>query len=538
MKPTQTPAWARLQAHYQEIKALHLRELFALDPDRASRLTFQAAGWRLDLAKNRLTQETLDLLLELAQAMDLPNRVQAMFRGEKINKTEDRAVLHVALRKQDLEPVLVDGVDVMPGVREVLAQMAAFTRRLETGEHLGATGKRIKNIVNVGIGGSDLGPKMVYEGLRHYANRNVTVKFVSNIDATHLVEELYGLDPAETLFVIASKTFTTQETMTNALSAKDWLLKGLGLGEAAVKHHFCALSTNLAKVEQFGIAPENVFGFWDWVGGRYSLTSAIGLPLMIGLGVENFHLLLQGFYAMDQHFLTAQPEQNLPLLLALTGVWYNNFFGAETLAILPYDQYLHRFAAYLQQGDMESNGKGVDQAGNPVEWQTGPVVWGEPGTNGQHAFYQLIHQGTKLIPCDFIGFAQSLNPLGDHHAKLMSNFFAQQQALAFGRTPEEAKTLGVTENLIPYKVFEGNRPTTSLLAPRLTPHSLGSLIALYEHKIFCQGLLWDVYSFDQWGVELGKEMAGKILPALTQGPEAGQFDGSTQAGIGFFREYL
>ncbi len=520
MNPTETKVWAELEAHFIELKQLTIAELFALDPSRGKQFAYDAPYWHVNLAKQRLTEETLKLLLRLAKEQGVQAEARAMFRGERINQTENRAVLHTALRQMGGEDLIVEGENITAQVRAVLGRMEVFCAKVHGGELVGHTGKPLRSVVNIGIGGSDLGPLMVYEALRYYALEGIRVEFVSNIDATHLVETLKGLDPEETLFIIASKTFTTQETLTNARSAKEWLLRGLRAGEEAVAKHFCALSTNLEKVEEFGIAKENIFGFWDWVGGRYSLTSAIGLSLMLGLGVENFHALRKGFYAMDRHFLEAEEEENLPLILALVGLWNNNFFGAESLAILPYDQYLHRFPAYLQQGDMESNGKAVDRQGNPVRYQTGPIIWGEPGTNGQHAFYQLIHQGTKLIPCDFIGFARPLNPLGDHHKKLMSNFFAQQQALAFGRTEAEARAMGIKEEVLPYRVFSGSRPTTCLLAEQLTPESLGALIALYEHKIFCQGILWNLDSFDQWGVELGKELAGQILPLLAGGKES------------------
>ncbi len=514
MNPKKTNTWNLLDAHFQEMKALTLREQFLLNENRAEDLSYESCGWFIDFSKNLLTTETIDLLLAFAEEQKVLKEAKAMFSGEVINKTENRSVLHTALRSFSDKPVFCEGQDVMPEIKNTLSKMEDFATSVIQGEFVGYSGKKLTNIVNIGIGGSDLGPKMVYEALKSYSHRELTLSFISNVDATHLTEELLAFDPETTLFLIASKTFTTQETMTNATSCKDWCLRAYNGDEKAVASHFVALSTNLEKVKEFGIDPANIFGFWDWVGGRYSLTSAIGLSLMISLGVENFHELRRGFYEMDQHFITAPPEENLPLLMALVGLWYNNFFKSESLAILPYDQYLHRFPAYFQQGDMESNGKSVDREGMPVDYETGPIIWGEPGTNGQHAFYQLIHQGTKLIPCDFIAFAKSLNPTADHHEKLMSNFFAQSRALAFGRTEEEAKAAGIKEELAPFKAFSGSRPTTTLLAEKLTPKSLGSLIALYEHKVFAQGILWNIYSFDQWGVELGKELAGEILPVL------------------------
>jgi glucose-6-phosphate isomerase len=475
------------------------------------------------------------LLFQLARACNLEAARDAMFNGDRINVTENRPVLHIALRNRSNRPIRVDGRDVMPDINRVLGQMTDCARRIRAGAWLGYTGKPIRNIVNIGIGGSDLGPVMVTEALKPFSQRSLTVRFVSNIDGTHLAEQIRDLDPAETLFIVASKTFTTQETLTNARSARAWLLAQLK-EEAAVARHFIALSTNTAEVTRFGIDTANMFEFWDWVGGRYSLTSAIGLPIMIAIGPENFLNLLDGFHTMDCHFAQAPLESNLPVLLALLGIWYTNFFGAATHAILPYDQYLHRFPAYLQQGDMESNGKQTDREGRRVHWATGPVIWGEPGTNGQHAFYQLIHQGTQLIPADFIGFAHSHNPLGDHHLKFMANFFAQTQALAFGKTAEEVAAEGVAKKLIPFRVFEGNRPTNSLLAKRLTPATLGALIALYEHKIFTQGIIWNIYSFDQWGVQLGKVLADRILTDLTAPAEPPpRHDGSTQALIHRFR---
>ena len=520
------PEWKALAEHQKAIATLHLRDLFGTDPERAQRLNLTAAGWYLDYSKNRIDEKALAALLALARACDLEGARKAMFSAEHINRTEDRPVLHVALRNRSNTPVLVDGQDVMPQVNAVLEQMAGFAKRVRAGKWLGHTGKPVRNLVNIGIGGSDLGPAMATKALASYADRNLTVRFVSNVDGTHLAESVRDLDPAETLFVVASKTFSTQETLTNARSARDWLLASLG-EPAAVARHFVALSTARQRVAEFGIdAENNMFQFWDWVGGRYSLTSAIGLPLMVAIGPENFFDLLQGFHDMDRHFEDSPLEKNLPVIMALLGVWYADFFGAETHAILPYDQYLQRLPAYLQQADMESNGKAVDKAGQRVDYPTGPVLWGEPGTNGQHAFYQLIHQGTRLIPSDFIGFSRSRNPLGDHHDKLMANFFAQTEALAFGKTAEQLRAEGVEDSLVPYKTFEGNRPTNTLLADELSPHALGALIAAYEHKIFCQGVIWDVFSFDQWGVQLGKVLAGTILdelmaeqePALTHDP--------------------
>jgi len=516
---THLKEWQALQQHAAQARAWHLRDLFAQDAARAERFSLEAAGWLLDYSKNRITQETMDLLLALARVCDVPGAIGAMFAGERINRTENRAVLHVALRNRSDTPIRVDGQDVMPAVRAVLDRMAAFARKVRDGAWTGYRSRRpIRNVINLGIGGSDLGPAMATEALRAYSDRRLRVRFVSNVDGTHLAETLLGCEPAETLFVVASKTFTTQETMTNAESARRWLTRALK-DEAAVSRHFVAVSTNREAVSRFGIDPENMFEFWDWVGGRYSLCSAIGLPLMIAIGPENFSTMLDGFFAMDRHFATAPLEKNLPVTLALLGVWYRNFLGAESYAVLPYDQYLARFPAYLQQLDMESNGKGVDRQGRPVDCATGPVVWGEPGTNGQHAFFQLIHQGTALIPADFIGFCRTLNELSDHHAKLMSNFVAQTEALAFGKTEAEVAAEGVPEALRPHKTFPGNRPSNTLLADVLTPATLGALIALYEHKVFVQGVIWDVYSFDQWGVELGKVLAKKVLDELTAAAE-------------------
>ncbi len=529
------PEWKALKAHFDQIQDVHLRTMFADDPARASTLSLEACDLFVDYSKNRVTPETMKLLFALAEAVDLRQAIDDMFAGRKINETEGRAVLHIALRNRSNRPIKVDGKDVMPEVNAVLQKMAGFSGRVRSGEWKGHTGKKIRNVVNIGIGGSDLGPVMAVEALKPYSDRNLVVRFVSNVDGTHIAEATRDLDPSETLFIVASKTFTTQETMTNAESAKAWLLKSLG-DPSAVAKHFVALSTNAEKVAAFGIDTANMFEFWDWVGGRYSLTSAIGLSLMIAIGAENFFAMLDGYFAMDRHFAEAPFEKNLPAILALLGVWYGNFFGAETVAILPYDQYLSRFAAYFQQGDMESNGKTITKRGKRVNYQTGPIVWGEPGTNGQHAFYQLIHQGTKLIPCDFIGFCQSQNPIGDHHAKLMSNFFAQTEALAFGKTAEAVAAEGVPAKLIPHKTFEGNRPTNSILAKKLTPQVFGQLVAMYEHKIFVQGVIWDIFSFDQWGVELGKVLANKILPELQSAAEPElKHDSSTNALIRRFR---
>ena len=526
--------WKELEKHYGEVKGAHLRELFVADLSRAEKFSLSACDLLIDFSKNRVTEESMEKLFALAEATGLRAKIEAMFTGEKINRTEDRAVLHTALRAPRDVQVFVDGVNVIPEVHEVLDSMAAFSERVRSGEWKGFTGKPIKNIVNIGIGGSDLGPVMAYEALRPYTQRELTVRFVSNVDGTHIVEALRDLNADETLFIVASKTFTTQETMTNAETARDWLLERLK-DKAAVAKHFVAVSTNAGEVSKFGIDTANMFGFWDWVGGRYSLCSAIGLPVMLAVGADNFRKLLAGFHAMDSHFRTAPFEQNAPVILALLGIWYNNFFDAATQAILPYDQYLSRFAAYFQQGDMESNGKYIAQDGRRVAWQTGPVIWGEPGTNGQHAFYQLIHQGTKLIPCDFIGFAKSQNPVGDHHVKLMANFFAQTEALAFGKTAEELKAENTPADLIPHKTFEGNRPTNTIMAEKLTPEVLGQLIALYEHKIFVQGMIWDIYSFDQWGVQLGKILASAILPEL-ESSTALKHDSSTNRLIEWFRK--
>lgn len=510
---TQRPAWKALTEHYQKVKDLHLRTLFAEDAGRGERLALEAVGIYLDYSKNRLTDETIRLLLDLANSSGLRERIDAMFRGDKINITEQRAVLHVALRAPREQSIVVDGENVVPAVHAVLDKMADFSNRVRNGVWTGYTGKRIRNIVNIGIGGSDLGPYMAYEALKQYSDRNLTCRFVSNIDGTDFVEATRDLDPAETLFIVSSKTFTTLETLTNAHSAREWCVKALGSEEAVAKH-FVAVSTNEKEVGKFGIDTVNMFEFWDWVGGRYSYDSAIGLSLMIAIGPEQFREMLAGFHEMDEHFRTASFERNLPVLLGLIGIWYNNFFGAETVAVLPYDQYLGRLPAYLQQLDMESNGKHVDLEGNTVNYQTGPIIWGQPGTNGQHAFYQLIHQGTKLIPCDFIGFSQSLNPLGRHHDLLMANFFAQTEALAFGKTSQEVAADGVPDYQVAHRTFEGNHPTNTILLDRLTPRTLGRLIALYEHKVFVQGTIWRINSFDQWGVELGKVLATRIIPEL------------------------
>ncbi len=527
--------WTELERHAETMKKVHLRDLFVEDPKRAEHYSMQAGSLFLDYSKNRVTRDTMKHLMDLATASGLRKAIDAMFGGEKINATEHRAVLHTALRGRTASSVYVDGVDVMPEVIAVREQMKQFAERVRSGKWKGYTGKPIRHVVNIGIGGSDLGPVMAYEALKPYSQRDLSMHFVSNVDATHIAEVLRLVDAEETLFIIASKTFTTQETMTNAQTARAWFLEKTK-DEKAIAQHFVALSTNAEKVAEFGIDTRNMFRFWDWVGGRYSLCSAIGLSVMIAIGPENFQELLDGFYKMDRHFAEAPFEKNMPVVLALLGIWYNNFLGADTQAILPYDQYMSRFAAYFQQGDMESNGKSIDQQGRRVDWQTGPVIWGEPGTNGQHAFYQLIHQGTKLIPCDFIGFIQSHNPLGDHHDKLMANFFAQTEALAFGKTAEKLVEEGVPAKLVPHKTFEGNRPTNTILADQLKPGVLGQLIALYEHKIFVQGIVWNIFSFDQWGVELGKALAQKILPELAVDAEGElAHDSSTNALIQKYR---
>ena len=533
---TERPAWKALVEHYQKTQHLHLRKLFADDPKRGERFAAEAAGIYLDYSKNRVTGETMRLLLELAESSGLRARIDAMFRGEKINVTENRAVLHVALRAPRDQHILVDGEDVVPQVHAVLDKMANFSERVRSGAWTGYTGKRMRNIVNIGIGGSDLGPSMAYDALKYYSDRNLTVRIVSNVDSNEFVEVTRDLDPAETLFIVSSKTFTTQETLTNARSAREWCVNALGNTQAVAKH-FVAVSTNTQEVEKFGIDTANMFEFWDWVGGRYSYDSAIGLSLMIAIGPDQFREMLAGFHTMDEHFRTAPFEQNLPVLLGLIGIWYNNFFGAETVAILPYDHYLGRLPAYLQQLDMESNGKHVDLEGRQVNYQTGPIIWGQPGTNGQHAFYQLIHQGTRLIPCDFIGFCQSLNPLGPHHDLLMANFFAQTEALAFGKTAEEVAADGVPAFQVPHRTFEGNRPTNTILTQRLTPETLGKLIALYEHKVFVQGTIWHINSFDQWGVELGKVLANRITPELASAGEPElKHDSSTNTLIQRYRK--
>lgn len=511
---TSRPAWKALQAHAQTLRDVHLRSLFSDDPGRGERLTAQGAGLFLDYSKNRINDETLNLLMQLARESGLKEHIDAMFRGEKINATEERAVLHVALRSPRDSSIVVDGANVVPEIHAVLEKMTAFANRLRCGDWKGHTGKRIKNVVNIGIGGSDLGPVMAFEALRHYSERSMTFRFVSNVDGIDFVEATCDLDPAETLFVVSSKTFTTLETMTNAESARDWLLTSVGGDVEAVAKHFVAVSTNAAKVKSFGIDTDNMFGFWDWVGGRYSMDSAIGLSTMIAVGPENFQAMLNGFHQMDNHFRTADFEENLPVLMGLLAVWYTNFFDVSTIAVLPYENYLKRFPAYLQQLTMESNGKSVTLDGNRVTYETGPIYWGEPGTNGQHSFYQLIHQGTHLIPCDFIAFANALTPLGRHHDILISNVFAQAEALAFGKTLEQVILEGTPESLVPHKVFEGNRPSNTILADRLTPEALGKLVALYEHSVFTQGVVWNINCFDQWGVELGKALAQAIIPEL------------------------
>ncbi len=532
----EAPAWGRLQAHFADLRQTHLRDLFAADPERGERLVAEGAGLFLDFSKNRITDETLMLLGELARERGVQERRASMFRGEHINVSEDRAVLHVALRMPRERSLIVDGVDVVAEVHETLDRMAAFCERVREGEWRGHTGKAIRNVVNIGIGGSDLGPVMAYEALRHYSKREMTFRFVSNIDGTDFVECTRDLDPQETLFIISSKTFTTLETMTNAHSARDWALAGLGGDEEAVAKHFVAVSTNADEVTKFGIDTDNMFGFWDWVGGRYSMDSAIGLSTMLAVGPAHFEEMLAGFHAMDEHFQEADSGANLPMIMGLLSVWYGDFFGAETCGVFPYDQYLHRFPAYLQQLTMESNGKHVTLEGEHVDYDTGAIFWGEPGTNGQHSFYQLIHQGTRLIPADFIGFAHSLNELGDHHDKLMSNVFAQGEALAFGKTPEQVREEGTPEAVVPHRVMEGNRPSNTILAERLDPGTLGALVALYEHSVFTQGAIWGIDSFDQWGVELGKELAKAIIPELESAEEPRlHHDSSTNALIRRYR---
>jgi len=532
---TERPAWAALRAHHDQVRSVHLRDLFAADPARGTRLSTEAVGIYLDYSKNRITDDTLILLRELADQSGLRTRIEAMFTGAKINITEDRAVLHVALRAPRSQQIIVDGVDVVPGVHEVLDRMAEFASKIRARSWLGHTGKPIVNIVNIGIGGSDLGPVMAYEALRHYSDRGLTFRFVSNVDGTDFAEATHDLDPAETLFIVASKTFTTLETMTNANTARDWLLAALA-DKSAIAKHFVALSTNADAVSAFGIDVMNMFGFWDWVGGRYSMDSAIGLSTMIAIGPDGFHDMLAGFHAMDEHFRSAPFDANLPVILGLLTVWYADFFDAQTQAVLPYDQYLKRFPAYLQQLTMESNGKHVTLAGDTVEYATSPVYWGEPGTNGQHSFYQLIHQGTELIPADFIGFTHSLNPLGEHHDILTANVFAQGEALAFGKTPEQVAAEGTPEWLVPHRVFDGNRPSNTLLVDHLTPFALGSLIALYEHSVFVQGTIWTINSFDQWGVELGKVLAKKVADELSaEGEPDLKHDSSTNELIRRYR---
>jgi glucose-6-phosphate isomerase len=533
---TETAAWKALGAHYEKIRNLHLRTLFADDQQRGERFAIEALGLYFDYSKHRITDETMRLLLALAEESALRARIDAMFRGEKINLTENRAVLHVALRAPRDASIVVDGKNVVPEVHQVLDQMADFSNRVRSGAWKGHTGKRIRNIINIGIGGSDLGPVMAYEALRHYADPNLTLRFISNVDGTDFVTATSDLDPAETLFIVSSKTFTTLETMTNAQTAREWSLKALR-DEKAIAKHFVAVSTNAEQVRKFGIDTANMFGFWDWVGGRYSMDSAIGLSTMIAVGPENFRAMLAGFHAMDEHFRTAPFEKNLPVLMGLLTVWYNDFFGAQTVAVLPYDQYLKRFPAYLQQLTMESNGKHVTLDGAPVSYQTGAIFWGEPGTNGQHSFYQLIHQGTKIIPCDFIAFCRPLNQVGRHHDLLLSNVFAQTEALAFGKTPDEVKAEGTADWLVPHRVFEGNRPSTTILGERLTPEMLGKLVALYEHSVFTQGAIWRIDSFDQWGVELGKVLAQRIIPELESATEpALKHDSSTNTLIRRYRQ--
>lgn len=530
-------AWASLEAHYQNIKDIHLRQLFAEDPARGERLAVETAGVYLDYSKNRITDETLSLLLQLAEQSELRGRIDAMFRGDKINVSENRAVLHVALRAPRGASIMHDGVNVVPEVHAVLDKMADFAQRLRSGAWKGYTGKRISNVINIGIGGSDLGPVMAYEALKHYSERSVTFRFVSNIDGTDFAEAVRDLDPAETLFIVSSKTFTTLETMTNAHTARDWLLARSNADKSAIARHFVAVSTNAGAVAEFGIDTTNMFGFWDWVGGRYSMDSAIGLSTMIAIGPDNFRAMLGGFHAIDEHFRTAPFERNLPVLMGLLAVWYNDFFGAQTVAVLPYEQYLKRFPAYLQQLTMESNGKRVTLDGVAVDYDTGPIYWGEPGTNGQHSFYQLIHQGTRLIPCDFIAFARTLNPLGRHHDTLIANVLAQTEALAFGKTTEQVKAEGTPDWLAPHRLFEGNRPSNTLLLDRLTPEALGKLVALYEHSVFTQGAIWQIDSFDQWGVELGKALAQQIIPQLESATEPKlSHDGSTNALIRRYRK--
>jgi glucose-6-phosphate isomerase len=531
------PAWKALEAHCKQIQKSHLRNLFADDPKRGERLTLEAVAIYFDYSKNLITDETLKLLLQLAEESGLQARIEAMFRGEKINVTEKRAVLHVALRAPRGSSIVVDSENVVPEVHAVLDKMTDFSNRVRSGAWVGHSGKRIRNVINIGIGGSDLGPVMAYEALKHYSDRNLTFRFVSNVDSTDFAEAVRDLDPSETLFIISSKTFTTLETMTNAHTARDWSLAGLGGDEKSVAKHFVAVSTNTAEVQKFGIDTANMFEFWDWVGGRYSMDSAIGLSTMIAIGPDNFRAMLDGFHQVDEHFRTTPFERNLPVLMGLLAVWYNNFFGAQTVAVLPYEQYLKRFPAYLQQLTMESNGKHVTLEGVRVDYDTAPIYWGEPGTNGQHSFYQLIHQGTRLIPCDFIGFMQPLNAIGRHHDMLLANVFAQTEALAFGKTPEQVKAEGTPDWLVPHRVFEGNRPSNTILAERLSPETLGKLVALYEHSVFTQGTIWDINSFDQWGVELGKALAQKIILEIESKTEpALNHDSSTNALIRRYRK--
>jgi len=534
---TETPAWKALAAHYEKIRGLHLRALFADDPQRGERMALAAEGLYFDYSKHRITDETLRLLIALANELGLRDRIDAMFRGDKINVTEKRAVLHIALRAPRDASIVVDGKNVVPEAHQVLDRMSDFSERIRGGAWTGHTGKRIRAVVNIGIGGSDLGPVMAYEALRHYSDRNLTMRFVSNVDGTDFAEATRDLDPAETLFIISSKTFTTLETMTNAHTAREWSLRALG-DEKAVAKHFVAVSTNATEVAKFGIDTVNMFGFWDWVGGRYSMDSAIGLSTMIAVGPDNFRAMLAGFHAIDEHFRTTPFERNLPVLMGLLALWYNNFFGAQTVGVFPYEQYLKRFPAYLQQLTMESNGKHVTLDGAVVNYQTGPIYWGEPGTNGQHSFYQMIPQGTKIIPCDFIGFHQTLNPLGRHHDMLIANVFAQGEALAFGKTAEQVKAEGTPDWLVPHRTFEGNRPSTTILAERLTPETLGKLVALYEHSVFTQGAIWRINSFDQWGVELGKALAQKIIPELEDAAEPKlTHASSTNALIRLYRQH-
>lgn len=534
---TKLTSWQKLETHYKQIKDKHLRDLFNEQPERGSKFTLNSTGLFMDYSKHLITTETLNLLFNLANELELVEKRDAMFKGDKINKTENRAVLHTALRAPKDAKILVDGIDVVPEVHAVLNKMTNFSNRVRNGEWKGYTGKRIKNIINIGIGGSDLGPVMAYEALKYYTPRDMTFHFVSNVDATDFAESVHSLDPEETLFIISSKTFTTLETMTNAQTARDWTLKKLK-DEKAIAKHFVAVSTNEKEVTKFGIDTANMFEFWDWVGGRYSMDSAIGLSTMIAIGPENFNELLSGFHQMDEHFKTAPLEQNMPVLMGLLSVWYNNFFGAQTVAVLPYEQYLHRFPAYLQQLTMESNGKHITLDGKITDYQTGPIFWGEPGTNGQHSFYQLIHQGTKIIPCDFIAFRKSLNPLGNHHDILIANVIAQGEALAFGKTPEEVKAEGTPDWLVPHRTFEGNRPSTTILADKLTPEVLGKLVALYEHSVFTQGIIWGIDSFDQWGVELGKVLAKRIIPQLTDLKIKLDHDSSTNNLIKYYRAGL